>query len=99
MAEPVSAVGSPNAAEVAAAPPTAPAAAQLASRLAAFPSPSLPADSEATAEDALYDREAQLAADGAPRARLLLPAGRLHAEQLGDPPPALQRYRDALAAD
>ena len=100
MAEPVSAVGSPNAAEVAAAPPNgAAAAALLASRLAAFPSPSLPADAEATAEAALYDREAQLADDGAARASLLLAAGRLHAERLGDPAAALQRYRDALAAD
>ncbi len=70
MAEPVPAVGSPNAAEL-----------------------------EAAAEAALYEREAQLAADGAVRTRLLLAAGRLHAMPLRDPAAALQCYRAALAAD
>ena len=101
MAEPVPAMGSPNAAEVDASAPGAAAAAQLGSGPVTAPPPAQAASSdqaEAAAEAALYDREAQLASDGEARARLLLAAGRLQAGRLRDPAAALLRYRAALVA-
>src|SRR5690242_11508764 len=101
MAEPVPAVGSHDAAVLAAAAPDHSAAAALVSRFAEPPSPPLsaPTDGDAAADAAVYDREARLATDGATRARLLVAAGRLHAGPLRDPAAALQRYREACAAD